>query len=191
METVRFLKEFLRNRHTMGAVAPSSPHLAERMMEVAEVWKADRVVELGPGLGALTGAIFDVLPRQSDYLGVDLNEDFVVKLRERFPGRRFEAGAAELFDFGAVWPDGDGYDAVISGLPWTMFPESLQVKILDRVLEGLRKGGRFATFAYWGFHWMPKGKRFRELLHERLPGVESSRVVLNNMPPAFVYVARR
>lgn len=191
MSTARFVKEFLRNRDTIGAVAPSSPQLAERMVELAEVWRANRVVELGPGMGALSEAIFDALSPSADYLGIDLNEEFVVHLRKKFPGRRFEVGAAESFDYRSIWPDSPGYDVVISGLPWTMFPDSLQAAILGQVLPGLRDGGRFATFAYWGFHQMPKGQRFRALLRRQLPGVESSRVVWCNFPPAFVYVARR
>ena len=35
-------------------MAPSSPLLGQRMCELAEVWRAERVVELGPGTGALT-----------------------------------------------------------------------------------------------------------------------------------------
>jgi phospholipid N-methyltransferase len=79
---------------------------------------------------------------------------------------------------------------VISGLPWASFPDSLQTAILDNVLTRLRPGGRFATFAYWGFHFLPKGRRFRNLLHSRLTGVESSRVLWANLPPAFIYVGR-
>ena len=57
MSAVNFVKELRHNWKTIGAVAPSSTALAERMMESAGVWKSKRILELGPGTGAFTGAI--------------------------------------------------------------------------------------------------------------------------------------
>jgi|APTNR8051073442_1049403.scaffolds.fasta_scaffold02178_5 phosphatidylethanolamine/phosphatidyl-N-methylethanolamine N-methyltransferase len=191
MSALTFLSEFFRNWKTVGAIAPSSPALAARMMESAEVWRAERVLELGPGTGALTQGIADVMPAVAQYLGIELCEPFVNQLRQRFPKMRFELGAAQEFSFDTVLSAGESVDVIISGLPWTAFPESLQEAILDHVLPRLAPGGRFATFAYWGLHQLPAGRRFRALLHDRLPGVETTRVVWGNMPPAFVYVARK
>lgn len=191
MSTATFLREFCRNWKTVGAVAPSSPNLARRMMESAEVWKARHVLELGPGTGALTAAIVDAMPHSAQYLGIDLNEPFVRKLRRRWPHLRFETGAAQEFNFSAYLEESPPFDVIVSGLPWTAFPTSLQQSILGHVLPHLKPEGRFATFAYWGFHWLPSGRRFRRLLHDQLPGVETSRVVFANVPPAFVYVGRK
>ncbi len=161
------------------------------MCELAEVWRAERVVELGPGTGALTRAVIDDLPHEAAYLGLELNSAFVSELRCAHPHHRFEQAGAQEFDFNSVWPDDNGYDVVISGLPWASFPDALQLSILDNVLPRLRPGGRFATFAYWGFHQLPAGRRFRKLLHSRLDGVESSRVLWANVPPAFIYIGRK
>jgi phospholipid N-methyltransferase len=190
MSSLTFARQALKNWREVGAVAPSSPRLGERMAEVAEVWRAERVVELGPGTGALTAPVLDAMPHESQYLGLELNDDFVQTLRQRHPGHHFEAAPAQEFDFSTLWPDDPTFDVVISGLPWASFPDSLQTAILDNVLKRLRPGGRFATFAYWGFHFLPKGRRFRNLLHSRLTGVESSRVLWANLPPAFIYVGR-
>jgi phosphatidylethanolamine/phosphatidyl-N-methylethanolamine N-methyltransferase len=191
MSAAAFFNEFLRNWQTTGAVAPSSPILAARMMEAAEVWRARHVLELGPGTGAFTEAISDSMPHGAEYLGVELNEKFVHSLRPRFPGMNFMAGAAQEVDLSAYCRDRRPFDVVISGLPWTAFPRQLQMAILDNVLPNLAPGGCFATFAYWGFHQLPSGREFRQLLHQNLPGVETSRVVWANMPPAFVYVGRK
>jgi phosphatidylethanolamine/phosphatidyl-N-methylethanolamine N-methyltransferase len=190
MSSLTFARQALKNWREVGAVAPSSPRLGARMAEVAEVWRADRVVELGPGTGALTAPVLDAMPHSSQYLGLELNPQFVQTLRQRHPGHHFETADAQEFDFASLWPDDPSFDVVISGLPWTSFPDSLQIDILDHVLPRLRPGGRFATFAYWGFHLLPNGRRFRRLLHSRLAGVESSRVLWGNLPPAFIYVGR-
>ena len=191
MSTALFLREYVRNWQSVGAVAPSSPHLARRMMEYAEVWRAEHVLELGPGTGVFTRSVADVMPAGGSYLGIDLNPSFLDTLRPQFPKFRFEQAAAQEFDFAPYLKDRKPFDALISGLPWTAFPRSLQEAILDHVLPNLASGARFATFAYWGFHRLPSGRRFRELLHDRLPGVETSRVVWANLPPAFVYVGRK
>lgn len=190
MSAAAFFREYIRNRKTIGAVAPSSPALARRIAEASGVWQARQVLELGPGTGALTAAIADSMPHDSRYLGIELNRDFAERLRVRFPALEFANAAAQEFDFdGYLGPDAR-FDVIVSGLPWASFPRELQTAILDRVLPRLAPGGRFATFAYWGFHKLPAGRRFREMLHERLHGAETTRVVWGNVPPAFVYVAR-
>ena len=103
----------------------------------------------------------------------------------------FVAAPAQEFDLQKYCNGGPKFDVIVSGLPWTAFPRELQMAILDNVLPHLAPGGCFATFAYWGFHQLPSGRQFRHLLHENLPGVETSRVVWANMPPAFVYVGRK
>lgn len=190
MSAAAFFKEYIRNRKTIGAVAPSSPALARRIAEAAGVWEGRRVLELGPGTGALTTAIADSMPHGSTYLGIELNSSFIPQLRDRFPSLQFENGAAQDFDFDAIMAPDERFDVIVSGLPWASFPPELQSAILDRVLPRLAPGGRFATFAYWGFHKLPAGRKFRTLLHDRLHGAETTRVVWGNVPPAFVYVAR-
>ncbi len=191
MSAVTFVKELRHNWKTIGAVAPSSTALAERMMEAAGVWRSKRILELGPGTGAFTAAIADTMPHDSDYVGIELIETFVQQLRPRFPKMRFECAGAQEFDFNQVLSPGDKFDTIVSGLPWTAFPRCLQESILKNVLPHLAPGGCFATFAYWGFHKLPGGRQFRALLHEMTHGVETSRVVWGNVPPAFVYLARK
>ena len=191
MPATTFLHEFIRNWKTVGAVAPSSPALAERMMKSAEVGRARHVLELGPGTGAFTQAILDSMPKESRYLGIELNETFVAELKTRFPSQDFQIAGAQEFDFAAYLADKEPFDVIISGLPWTAFPRSLQEAILNNVMPHLSTGGRFATFAYFGFHRLPSGQRFRGLLHQTLTGVKTSRVVWGNVPPAFVYVGHK
>ncbi|WP_170157170.1 class I SAM-dependent methyltransferase [Roseimicrobium gellanilyticum] len=170
-------------------MAPSSLALARRIAEAAKIHESKRVLELGPGTGALTEAVAEALPKGSEYLGLELNEIFVKQLGQRFPNLRFEAVPAQEFDFNQ-WPgEGETFDAVVSGLPWTAFPESLQKAILDHVLPRLRPGGIFVTFAYTGFHLLPKGRCFRDLLASRCYKLTTTTTVWGNLPPAFVYVA--
>ncbi len=191
MSAATFLHQFIRNWKTVGAVAPSSPALAAQMMDCAGVAGARHILELGPGTGAFTGAIEKAMPKEASYLGIELIETFVQQLKPRFPALNFHVAGAQEFEFGTYLDNNDTFDVVVSGLPWTAFPRSLQEAILDNVLPHLAPGGRFATFAYYGFHRLPSGQRFRGLLSEKLSKVETSRVVWPNMPPAFVYVGSK
>ncbi len=191
MSASLFFREFLTNWKSVGAIAPSSHALAERMMDAAGVWKATHVLELGPGTGAFTQAIRDSMPQGADYLGIEINPGFAEQLRGRFQGMNFEVAGAQEFDFATYLAGKPRFDVIVSGLPWTAFPTSLQQAILSNVLPHLAQRGSFATFAYFGFHLLSSGRLFRRLLHERLHGVETSRVVWANLPPAFVYVGRK
>lgn len=187
MSAPAFIREFIRNWKTVGAIAPSSPALAAKMVEAAGTSTSRHVLELGPGTGALTEAVGRAMPDDCGYLGLELNDSFVQRLRNRFPGMRFECCCAQKFDL--TTPEfAAGFDVIISGLPWTAFPEELQKAILANVLPRLAPGGRFVTFAYLGFHKLPAGRHFRDLLGSLLPNVTTTEVVWANLPPAFVYV---
>ncbi len=185
-----FFKEFIRNRQHTGAIAPSSVHLARRMVESAGVAQARNILELGPGTGVFTKLIHDTMPTGARYLGIEINEAFAQSLRSRFPVLNFEVCPAQEFDFSSFLGQEGAFDCIVSGLPWTAFPESLQTAILDNVLPKLKPGGTFVTFAYTGLHLLPGGRRFLGLLRSKCDQVYMSRTVLRNVPPALVYQAR-
>ena len=184
-----FFREFLANWKATGAVAPSSVGLARRMVQAAGIENAQSILELGPGTGPFTSLIRGAMRPGARYLGLDMNPAFVATLRSRFPELRFEAKPAQEFDYPEFLGPEGSFDAIVSGLPWTAFPESLQIAILDRIMPHLREGGVMTTFAYSGFHLLPNGRRFRSLLLERCSRLDESRTVWPNLPPAFVYAA--
>jgi phospholipid N-methyltransferase len=131
------------------------------------------------------------MPPGCRYLGVELNPAFVTLLSKKFPALDFAEAAAQSYDYTAWLPEDTGFDAIVSGLPWTAFPESLQKDILDHVLPRLTTGGRFVTFAYTGLHLLPNGQRFRHLLEQQPGNLTTTRTIWANVPPAFVYVLTR
>jgi phospholipid N-methyltransferase len=85
----------------------------------------------------------------------------------------------------------DQVDAIVCGLPWSIFSPALQTELLEATLSVLRPGGQFTTFAYLQGLMLPTGRRFRDRLHECFSSVERSPTVWRNFPPAFVYRCRR
>jgi phosphatidylethanolamine/phosphatidyl-N-methylethanolamine N-methyltransferase len=175
-------REFLRHPMLTGAIAPSSPRLAETMTAGLGLERAANVAELGPGTGVFTEAILALLRPEARLTAVEINPRFAAELSERFPRADVVTGSAERLAL-------DGVDIVVSGLPWTAMTADRQQRILDAVTAALAPNGRFTTFAYAHTAWTPPARRFAASLRSRFAVVERTPVVWGNLPPAFVYRA--
>ncbi|QWF77706.1 class I SAM-dependent methyltransferase [Amycolatopsis sp. CA-230715] len=181
------INEFLRHPMRTGAVAASSPRLAETMTTGIGLERARTVVELGPGTGVFTGAVLSRLARGARLVAVEINPRLAAELRARYahlPVTVVEGSAEAL----AEHVDGP-VDAVVSGLPWTAMPERLQRRILGQATRILHPEGRFTTFAYAHTAWTPPARRFLASLRASFAVLERSALVWPNLPPAFAYRA--
>ncbi|MEU0792360.1 methyltransferase domain-containing protein [Amycolatopsis sp. NPDC005961] len=175
-------REFLRHPMLTGAIAPSSPRLAETMTAGLGLERAARVVELGPGTGVFTEAVLALLRPEARLTAYEINPRFAASLRKRFPQADVVTASAEHLDAGDL-------DVVVSGLPWTAMTADRRHRILDAVTAALAPNGRFTTFAYAHTAWTPPARRFAASLRSRFAVVERTSVVWGNLPPAFVYRA--
>jgi len=187
----RFLLEYLKMPSVVGAIAPSSKSLARRMVEWLDLENARVVVEYGPGTGAFTQAILDRKARQCRYLGIEVNTVLGVMFRKRFSELKlYEASVADVKRI----CDAEGIteiDCIVSGLPWASFSTASQKAYLDAMMSVLRRNGQFVTFAYLQGLMLPAGVRFKNTLRDYFREVSRSKIVWNNLPPAFVYRCRR
>ncbi|WP_084963469.1 class I SAM-dependent methyltransferase [Thermoactinospora rubra] len=186
-----FFGEFLRSPATIGALAPSSPRLAEAVCAPVPERGEPVVVELGPGTGPFTAAIQRRLAGRGHHLAVELNERLAGLLAARFPGAEVVRGDAAALPSLLAVRGLPGADVVVSGLPWAAFPPLLQRRLMDAVTAALAPGGAFTTFSYLHAVPLPAARRFRSLLAERFEEVVPGRTVWRNVPPAFVFHARR
>lgn len=181
------LAQFLKKPMTTGAVCASSEELARMLVAGIGLDHSSYVAELGPGTGAVTGTILRSMPEKSRFFAVELNADVISAFREKFPEvtvyNESAANLPELLSRENI----AALDAVISGLPWAIFPDQLQDDILSAIVKSLHPGGYFTTFAYVQGVLLPSGKRFRDRLSRIFSNVEKSPVVWKNFPPAFVY----
>ena len=81
----RFVREFLLHPNCVGAIAPSSPGLALRMVQWIDWESVSTVVEYGPGTGALTSQILQHRRPDTKFFAVELNSEFAATLANRFP----------------------------------------------------------------------------------------------------------
>ncbi len=186
-----FLKEFLRAPARTGAIAPSSRQLATAITAPIPERGDPVVVELGPGTGVFTEAIQRRLAGRGRHLAVELNPLLAGVVAARYPGVEVvTADAARLSELLAERGLAHA-DVVVSGLPWAAFPAALQQAVLTGVARVLPPDGAFTTFAYVVSRWTPPARGFRRRLTEMFEEVVLGRTIMGNLPPAFVYHARR
>ena len=188
---LNFLREFISQPDSIGAVTPSGKALASRMLDGISLEKSSVIVELGPGTGAFTAEVLKRISPDSRFLAIEKNPTFVRDLVEHFNEVEIiEGNASELVSI--LHEKGiEQVDTVVSGLPWASFPDQLQEEILSEVSRSLSSGGRFVTFAYGGIHLFPKARAFRQRLDKLFQNVERTRIAWRNLPPAFAYHCRR
>jgi len=186
-----FLAATVRSPGQIGAVAPSSPQLAGLLASVVPAHGTPVVVELGPGTGSVSAAIDARLPEGARHLAVELDPRLAAFLRRTRPGVEvIDGDARELTGLLAERAAAE-VDAVVGGLPWSLFGQQAQGEILAQVGAAIGRTGVFTTFAYTHTRVIPAARRFRELLAESFEEVQTSRTVWRNLPPAYAYVCRR
>lgn len=186
-DSFRFLQNFLRHPTQVGAVAPSSPGLVDAMTQWFDWTNIRSVVEFGPGTGVFTESVLSHLHDDARFFAIERSADLAQITRDRCPGATVYEDSVvnigQLCQRETIGP----LDAIVCGLPWASFSEELQTEIFDAMLDVLRPGAQFATFAYWQGVVLPAGMRFSRRLHQTFSSVERSRTVWRNLPPAFVY----
>lgn len=157
-----FAVNFIKHPRMVGTFAVSSPALVRRLLDGVDWSKRRRVVEFGPGVGTITGAVLDAMAPEARLLAIEMNTDFVRELALRFPDPRLEivnASAADLEGELAArqWAD---TDLVISGIPFSTMPAYVRDGILDAVAQSLAPEGEFRVYQYANHVLEPLRARF-------------------------------
>jgi len=191
INTTQFFRQFILYSSQTGAVAASSEGLCELITETAELSKASVVVEFGSGSGIFTEKILQKIREDTTFFAIEVNRDFAEATRLRCPGVQvYQDCATNARKY--LEAHGHRYcDCIISGLPWASFKEHLQDSLLDTILDILKPGGLFLTFAYLQGLLLPSGSKFKKKLRARFSKITNTRTVWTNIPPAFVYCAEK
>jgi phospholipid N-methyltransferase len=213
-----FLKEFRRTFHTTGALLPSSPLLARALSRYVSPESPSsgngnqsqpqmrRILEVGPGTGAVTRSIVKRMNSTDELELVELNERFVDRLRRGFesdPLLRTVAERATVHNKIIQDVDQrDHYDLIISGLPLNNFSVEDVETILQKFNQLLKKPtGTLSFFEYIGVRPM-RGAIATHAERQRLRGVGRALTemfadfeirrqrIWINVPPAWVHHVR-
>ncbi|QDV13973.1 16S ribosomal RNA methyltransferase KsgA/Dim1 family protein [Rosistilla oblonga] len=189
--SLQFVKSFLRQPGAVGAIAPSSEQLAQTMVGWFDWESARGVVEYGPGTGVFTKHVVQKLHPDAKFFAIERDPELVAIVQQKLPDvdvvEESVANVVALCQARGI----EQVDAIVCGLPWASFPDTLQRECIDAMMQVLRPGGQFATFAYWQGLLLPAGQRFKRRLGDYFSTVEYSPTVWRNLPPAFVYRCTR
>jgi phosphatidylethanolamine/phosphatidyl-N-methylethanolamine N-methyltransferase len=218
-----FWRQFRQAYNSTGAVLPSGRGLAVALSrfvrdgapdsaakkngalpQPSNPASAHRILEVGPGTGAVTAQIIEGMRLQDRLVLVERNEQFVSHLKQRLaeiPAAQsvrdrisvVHAAVEEL-------PENERYDLIISGLPLNNFAVESVDQILSKLGRLLAPGGTLSFFEYVAV------RRAKSLVcsrtdRERLQGIakvlgnflqsEVRRdLVWANVPPAWVHHVR-
>jgi len=203
-----FFVEFLRNFHSTGAILPSGRFLSAALARfVAQPsGQPRRILEVGPGTGAVTRHIISAMSPNDGLDLVELNEAFVRTLEHRFLNEpHFQAVADRarvLHRPVEELPADQHYDVIVSGLPLNNFSVASVEGILATLMGLLASGGVLSFFEYVAVRSVRSvvsGKADRERLRgigramQTVLGPHEIRrdAVLRNIPPAWVHHVRK
>ncbi len=190
-----FYRELLGRTREVGAFMKTSSAVARAVAEPLSAYSPPRrVLEVGPGTGALTRALVERLGPEDRLVLCEINERFADVLRRDFSSARVFQGDVEAL------PGDERFHVIVSSLPFMNFEPEKVRRILSSYERRLEPGGTISSFDYWAngvrVHLARGAERRRlravqravEEFHARHE--YASRVVAWNLPPARVHVTR-
>jgi phospholipid N-methyltransferase len=196
-----FLGELRRDFFHTGAVLPSSRYLARALTSPLRAHREPvRVLEVGPGTGAVTAEILRCLQPDDRVDIVEINDRFVQLLEQRFETDRhfrpYRGQARVLHAPIQTVSERAAYQFIISGLPMNNFPAALVREVFRVFRRLLAPGGTLSFFEYLLFRQLktpfvarPERRRLRwvgRVVDTYVAGAQvRCEPVFMNVPPAM------
>lgn len=184
MKWIKFFAEYVKSPRTVGAVAPSSQKLAEKMIASIDFNNAGCIIEYGSGTGVFTEKLVKNKMKDTILVLVEYNRTFYEQLMDNYNkynniviiNDSAENVCKHLKEYNIK-----SVDYVVSGLPFASLPKDVSRRILKTTTKILVKNGLFITFQYTLLKKEFISGYFSHLNYER---------VLFNLPPAYVLKCR-
>lgn len=198
-----FLREARKTFRTTGAILPSSKFLAQKAVAIIDGLPPNaRILEAGPGTGAVTQHILPKLRPGDKLVLAELNDGFVAELRRRLESDPFWSryrDQVEVFH-GTIQelPEELKFNAIVCGIPFNSFTPEMVDEIFGKMIEHLLPGAQLSNFEYLGIRrvsapFMKKSERARmkavaKVIKKYVDQyhVKDHRIALN-IPPAVVH----
>ncbi|WP_245892101.1 class I SAM-dependent methyltransferase [Polaribacter glomeratus] len=178
------MKEALKNINTLGTITPSSRFLSKRMLREINFSKADVIVELGPGNGAITKYILENLSPNATLICFEINDNFYQQLQElQNPQLIVLKASAEKIVGELEKLNIYKVNYIISSLPLTIIPDQVSNQILEKSFEVLEENGSFIQYQYSLSYFKKLKNVFKESISLEFEPL--------NMPPAFIYRCKK
>ena len=176
-QAARFLRAFVANPRTVGAVLPTSRRAVSDTLDLANVADAHLVVELGAGSGVYTRELLRRMGPDARLLAFEVDPQLAATLGAELDDPRLELVAASA-EHVEGHLHGAAPDIVVSALPFTSLPAAVRGRVLDLSAAILTPRGVMLVLQYSPFLRRDLGRRFRSV---------EQRISPLNVPPAFLF----
>jgi phospholipid N-methyltransferase len=178
MDSIVFFRAFLKNRKQIGSPFQSSRHAAKKICNAIDFQTAQRIIEIGPGIGNITRELLKRLKPDAQLVVFEINEDLCRHL-ERIQDRRLVIYNASGFELTDRFKGKADY--VISEIPIA----TLSSAALSRFYRGIKAVLRGTGSCLQLQLSLLSYRKVRSLF-------KNVRVVftLFNLPPLFIYCCR-
>lgn len=177
-------RNIIRNIKEDGLIINSSGFLATAMAGKIDFSRADRILEIGSGKGAITREIIQRMPSSCELDICEIKSEYnlwIELLKVANEGKRINILNGCVTE---VLPGRDEYDVIVSSLPLKNFSSAGNNAFLYRVIETLRDslkpGGTFLQYQYF-----MSNKADIETVFGK--PVDTVSFVPFNILPAFIY----
>lgn len=134
----------------LGSVVPSSRFLIQRISDRINWDRARVVVEYGPGVGNVSQHFLSRLHPNGRLILVEMNEEFVFLLRQRFHDPRVtvvHGSAANVRNILLALGIANA-DYIVSGIPYTTIPAVLRRRILRESRDMTSASGQVIVYQF-------------------------------------------
>ena len=172
-------KDKIEKLKTVGAIAPSSKFLVNKMLSKIDYDQDLDILQLGFGKGVFTKEIISRSTPRSTLTIFEVDKNCrkykIVNKRITY----IEDSAEKI----SLYFEDKKFDHIISTLPFASLPRKISQNIFEQIKHHLKKNGKFLQFQYSLF----SKKDFNKLFEEK-PTID---FVLLNLPPAFIYEIKK
>lgn len=178
-----FIKRWLKHPLRLGAILPSSNSLAELIAEQVDLKEDHVIVELGAGTGSLTRRLIAKGVSLDRLYIIELDPELHSFLQRSLPEAHVILGNA--CDLPRLLPAHviGKVSTIVSGMPVSAMPFSLQNRIVDAALTVMAPDGEIVQYSYRHSSPMPAHKL--GLSHQKIG------ITFKNIPPATVWRYQR
>ncbi len=180
-----FFKNFIQQPDIVGSITPSSKYLCFSMLKTIDFESSKCIVEYGSGTGIFTKEIIRRKKKDTLFISFESNKDMFGRLKGLHAPKDnihiINDSAENMVDYLRLQGFSE-VDYIISGLPFTVLPRTVSMRILNNSLKVLSNKGNFITFQY--------SLHFLNTLKKMFPKVKLG-VQLLNLPPAFIYYCKK
>lgn len=179
-EDLSYIKAMLDDK-AVAALMPSSKFLVKRIVKAMDLRGAKTVIEYGAAAGVITRQILPKLPPDGRLLAVEFNRPLFDMLRRiNDPRLTVVNGDVREIDALASRHGFEQADAIVSGVPFSMFSGRQRHELLLKTCGLIRPGGRFVAYQVT--------THLISLLDDYFKRFETE-FEIRNLPPHFIFTA--